>query len=105
MDGACLSRIAKELKQRTPGASSLGIQKTYPFELYWKVVVEPTSPITMYRARRVVIESHKPLVVEADGGIPYLETHHLKAKILPKNRVVRAFSFSAQASGSAEGGS
>jgi len=27
----------------------------------------------MYRARRVVIESHKPLVVEADGEIPYLD--------------------------------
>jgi diacylglycerol kinase family enzyme len=38
----------------------------------------------MYRARRVVIESHKPLVVEADGEIFYLETHHLKAKILHK---------------------
>jgi hypothetical protein len=38
----------------------------------------------MYRARRVVIESYKPLVVEADGEIPYLETHHLKAKILHK---------------------
>jgi hypothetical protein len=33
-----------------------------------------SSPfLTMYRARRVVIESYKPLVVEADGEIPYLD--------------------------------
>ena len=40
--------------------------------------------LRMYRARRVVLESEAPLVVEADGEIPYLETHRLELDILPK---------------------
>ena len=37
-----------------------------------------------YRARRVVIKSQKPLVVEADGEIPYPQTRHLEVQILDK---------------------
>jgi diacylglycerol kinase family enzyme len=34
--------------------------------------------IKMYRARRVTLESTSPLLVEADGEMPYTETHHLE---------------------------
>jgi len=37
-----------------------------------------------YRARRVVIISQQPLVVEADGEIPYPQTRHLEVQILDK---------------------
>jgi len=37
-----------------------------------------------YRARRVVINSEHPLVVEADGEIPYPQTQHLEIQILDK---------------------
>ena len=37
-----------------------------------------------YRARRVVIKSQQPLVVEADGEIPYPQTRHLEVQILDK---------------------
>jgi YegS/Rv2252/BmrU family lipid kinase len=37
-----------------------------------------------YRARRVVIKSRQPLVVEADGEIPYPQTRHLEVQILDK---------------------
>jgi YegS/Rv2252/BmrU family lipid kinase len=40
--------------------------------------------ISMYRARHVVIESQAPLMVEADGEIPYVETHRLELDILPR---------------------
>jgi diacylglycerol kinase (ATP) len=47
--------------------------------------VHTNEPILqMYRARRVVIESGEPFVVEADGEIPYRETQHLEVEILPK---------------------
>ncbi len=42
------------------------------------------SVIRMYRARRVLVESEAPLVVEADGEIPYVETHRLEIEVLPK---------------------
>ena len=37
-----------------------------------------------YRARRVEIKSQQPLVVEADGEIPYSQTRHLEVQILDK---------------------
>jgi diacylglycerol kinase (ATP) len=40
--------------------------------------------LQMYRARRVVLESGEPFVVEADGEIPYRKTQHLEVEILPK---------------------
>lgn len=39
--------------------------------------------VSMYRACRVVIESDEPLVVEADGEIPYIEAHRLEIENLP----------------------
>ena len=38
--------------------------------------------VRMYRARRVVIESQEPIVVETDGEIPFLQTHRLELKVL-----------------------
>jgi len=40
--------------------------------------------LRMLRSRRVVLDSDAPLIVEADGEVPYLETHHLELEILPK---------------------
>lgn len=40
--------------------------------------------VRMAQARRVVLESDAPLVVETDGEIPYLDAHRLELDILPK---------------------
>jgi len=40
--------------------------------------------VRMLRARRVVLESDAPLIVETDGEIPFLNTHRLALDILPK---------------------
>lgn len=42
------------------------------------------SNLRMYRARRVVLESKSPLIVETDGEIPYVGTQRFEAEILPK---------------------
>jgi diacylglycerol kinase (ATP) len=36
------------------------------------------------QAPRIVIDSPDPLIVEADGEIPFVGAHHLEAQILPK---------------------
>jgi YegS/Rv2252/BmrU family lipid kinase len=40
--------------------------------------------VSMYRAKRVLIESKEPIVVETDGEIPYLDAHRLEIKVLHK---------------------
>jgi diacylglycerol kinase (ATP) len=45
---------------------------------------ENEPAIRMARARRVVLESDAPLLVEADGELPYLEAHCLEIEVLPK---------------------
>jgi YegS/Rv2252/BmrU family lipid kinase len=40
--------------------------------------------VSMFQARRVLIESEEPLIVETDGEIPFLETHRLELSILHK---------------------
>jgi YegS/Rv2252/BmrU family lipid kinase len=40
--------------------------------------------LRLFQARRVSIESHEPLVVEADGEFPYTQAHRLQVDILPK---------------------
>ena len=37
-----------------------------------------------HQARRIVIDSEKPMVVEADGEIPYPQTRHLEIQILER---------------------
>ncbi|MGB8648322.1 MAG: diacylglycerol kinase family protein [Anaerolineae bacterium] len=39
--------------------------------------------VQMLQSTRVVIDSQEPLVVEADGEIPFLEARHIEAEILP----------------------
>jgi diacylglycerol kinase (ATP) len=39
--------------------------------------------VRMVQASRVVIDSPDPLVVEADGELPFLEAHHLEIEMLP----------------------
>ncbi|HSF83886.1 MAG TPA: diacylglycerol kinase family protein [Anaerolineales bacterium] len=40
--------------------------------------------LRFYQARKVVLESQVPLVVEADGELPYREAHRLVIEILPR---------------------
>ena len=40
--------------------------------------------VRMTRAARIVIDSPDPLVVEADGELPFLEAHHLEIELLPR---------------------
>ena len=40
--------------------------------------------LRMYRAKHVIIESNQPLIIEADGEIPYMGTHHIELEILHK---------------------
>jgi YegS/Rv2252/BmrU family lipid kinase len=40
--------------------------------------------LSNHQARRVLINSEKPFVVEADGEIPYSQTRHLEIQILEK---------------------
>ncbi len=40
--------------------------------------------VRMLKSSRVVIDSKEPLVVEADGEIPFLEARHLEVDILPR---------------------
>ncbi len=42
------------------------------------------------QAPRVVIDSPDPLIVEADGEVPFLDAHHLEVEILPKHLQVIA---------------
>jgi diacylglycerol kinase (ATP) len=50
----------------------------------WKGTHVNEPVLRMYRARHVTLESEEPLIVEADGEIPYIETHRLEMDILPK---------------------
>jgi YegS/Rv2252/BmrU family lipid kinase len=40
--------------------------------------------VSMARAHRITLTSQEPMVVEADGELPYLETHHLTIEVLPR---------------------
>ena len=40
--------------------------------------------VRMARARKVVLSSKQPLIVEADGELPYMQTHQLTIEVLPK---------------------
>lgn len=44
--------------------------------------------VEMLHASRVVIDSREPLVVEADGEIPFVEAHHLEIELLPRKLCV-----------------
>jgi YegS/Rv2252/BmrU family lipid kinase len=46
--------------------------------------------VKMLRARRVLLESPDPLIVEADGELPYLDTRRLEVEVLPRKLKVLA---------------
>jgi diacylglycerol kinase (ATP) len=62
--------------------SQLTILRMIPKFLKGTHVHDPE--LSMYRARRVALESKSPLIVEADGEIPYVGTQRIEAEILPK---------------------
>lgn len=39
--------------------------------------------VTFRRARKVLLESPAPMIIEADGELPFLEAHRLEIEILP----------------------
>ena len=63
------------------GLSRLKILKLLPKLARGTHLGDPA--ISTARAHRIVISSAEPLVVEADGELPFLETHHLTIEILP----------------------
>lgn len=40
--------------------------------------------LTYARARRVIIESQEPLILEADGELPFLQAHRFEVEVLPR---------------------
>ena len=66
----------------TQRVGRLTILRIIPKLMHGNHVNEPV--LRMYQARHVALESEAPLVVEADGEIPYLNTHCLTLDILPK---------------------
>lgn len=64
------------------GLSRAGILALVPRVMNGTHVNHPA--VRMMRAARVVIDSPDPLVVEADGEMPFLEAHHLEIDLLPR---------------------
>ena len=64
------------------GVSRLTILRLIPKIMRGTHIHEPV--LRMFQARRVTIESHEPLVVEADGEFPYTQARRLVVDILPK---------------------
>ncbi len=63
------------------GLGRAGILALVPRVMKGTHVTHPA--IRMTQASHVVIDSPDPLVVEADGEIPFLEAHHLEVELLP----------------------
>jgi len=73
-DGSLDMMITREI-------SRLTIIRLLPKLMQGKHIHEPE--VAMYRARKVVIESVAPLVVEADGEVPFLQARRLEVTVLP----------------------
>jgi diacylglycerol kinase (ATP) len=56
---------------------------------FWKGTHVDDPAVRMYRAKRVKLESEEPLIVEADGEIPFFGTHCLEMEVL--SRKLRVF--------------
>jgi len=63
------------------GLGRLGILRLLPEVI--KGTHVDKEPVTMARAKRVVIDSPDPLPVHADGEILYTDAHHLEIEIIP----------------------
>ncbi len=70
------------------GLGRLGILSLLPKVMNGTHIGDPRVKCTL--APRVVIDSPDPLIVEADGEIPFVGAHHLEAEILPKHLQVIA---------------
>ncbi len=65
------------------GLGRLGILALLPKVMKGTHIGDPR--VKFAQAPRVVIDSRDPLIVEADGEIPFIGAHHLEAEILPKH--------------------
>lgn len=63
------------------GLGRLGILRLLP-EVMRGTHVDK-EPVTMARAKRVILDSPDPLPVHADGEIIYTDAHHLEIEIIP----------------------
>jgi diacylglycerol kinase (ATP) len=63
------------------GLGRAGILGLVPRVMKGTHVTHPA--VRMLQTSRAVIDSPQPLVVEADGEIPFLEAHHLEIELLP----------------------
>lgn len=63
------------------GLGRLGILRLLPEVI--KGTHVDKEPVTMAKAKRVVLDSPDPLPVHADGEILYTEAHHLEIEIIP----------------------
>ncbi len=64
------------------GLDRLGILGILPRVMKGTHLTHPA--VRMERSTRVVIDSPDPLVIEADGEIPFLEAHHLEIDVIPR---------------------
>lgn len=64
------------------GLGRLGILRLLPEVI--KGTHVDKEPVTMAKAKRVVLDSPDPLPVHADGEIIYTEAHHLEIEIIPR---------------------
>jgi len=64
------------------GLGRLGILRLLPEVI--KGTHVDKEPVTMARAKRVIVDSPDPLPVHADGEIIYTDAHHLEIEIIPR---------------------
>ncbi len=64
------------------GLGRLGILRLLPEAI--KGTHVDKEPVTMARAKRVILDSPDPLPVHADGEILYTDAHHLEIEIIPR---------------------
>jgi len=64
------------------GLGRLGILRLLP-EVMRGTHVDK-EPVTMAKAKRVILDSPDPLPVHADGEIIYTDAHHLEIEIIPR---------------------
>jgi diacylglycerol kinase (ATP) len=63
------------------GLGRVGILGLVPRVMKGTHITHPA--VKMMRASRVIIDSPDPLVVEADGELPFMAAHHLEIELLP----------------------
>jgi YegS/Rv2252/BmrU family lipid kinase len=64
------------------GLGRLGILRLLPEVI--KGTHVDKEPVTMAKAKRVILDSPDPLPVHADGEIIYTDAHHLEIEIIPR---------------------